>query len=257
MLKSSTGDVHILRLNDDGAMGTKVFDQKWPKGWTHAQFFTTGSQTYILAYQKSTGMVLISKMNADGTVGTAQYAYKWKTGWDTVRIAKAGRAYNHLFLMKSTTGDVHMHRMNFNGTIGKKLVDTKWKKGWTTARFFTTKSSISGSTKNYLFLLKKSTGAMAIFKMKKNTFAITTGLGSKVQSTKWSPEWTSATFIQHQNNTQLLLLKEGTGTMHWHEMNTNGTVGPMLKSAFWSPGWSNAEAYYAGGRAYLFLLKDD
>ena len=105
--------------------------------------------------------------------------------------------------------------------------------------------------------MKESTGEMHLHKFNQSPInSRVTSLGSMIQSKDWSSGWTSATFVSHGDNTQLLLLKESSGVMHWHEMNKSGTVGPMLSNQLWGPGWSNAEIYYANGNPYLFLLKD-
>jgi hypothetical protein len=80
-------------------------------------------------------------------------------------------------------------------------------------------------------------------------------LNQRLDAREWSDGWTQAKAFVAGGRTYLFLLKTGTGDVHVHRLNGNGTIGDEVKRYTWTPGWSTVSFYAAGGRSYLFLLK--
>lgn len=274
-----------------GAVGAFIKSYDWTSGWSTAEFYNTGGNTYLFLLKQSGGAVHIHKVNADGTVGTRVDERDWSDGWTQAQPFVVGNSL-FLFLLKKGNGNVHIHKINSDGKVGAEVERHDWTSGWSSAEFYQT----GGST--YLFLLKESDGTVHIHRMNTNgsvgtqvaTYNWSDGwtqvqpfkvgaslylfllkksnglvhihklngdgtVGTKVGEYDWSAGWTTAEFYEIGGNTFLLLLKENGGTVHIHRMNNNGTVGSRIDERDWSDGWTQAKPYKVGVNPFLFLLK--
>jgi hypothetical protein len=204
-----------------GAVGSEVKRYDWTEGWTTAELYQSGGNTYLfLLKQRGTGSdgknVHIHRMNSNGSVGSRIANYKWTEGWTTAELYQSG-GNTYLFLLKQRgTGsdgkNVHIHKMNANGSVGSRIANYKWTEGWTTAELYQS----GGNT--YLFLLKQEgTGSdgenVHIHKMNANG-----SVGSRIANYKWTEGWTQAQPFKVGNQLFLFLLKKGNGHVHIHQI---------------------------------------
>ena len=50
-------------------------------------------------------------------------------------------------------------------------------------------------------------------------------------------------------------MKSSNGSVHIHQMNSDGTVGTQIGDYDWSSGWTNATFYQSGPKTYLIIWK--
>jgi hypothetical protein len=180
LLAKADGMVEIYRLAADGKLSTRVYRGNWTSGWSNAEFFETGSNTYLLV-QKTRGFASddnnfhVYRMKSNGTVGAKKDQRRWSEGWTTLRFYTVGSKH-YLFMLKSGTGDVQIRRMNASGTIGSRLWSGKWTDGWTSAAFFVE----AGTT--YLVIYKSGTGRLQMHEMNSNGT-----VGERVDEHAWTP----------------------------------------------------------------------
>ena len=263
LLKKSNGVVHVHKMNSDGSVGSKVEDHNWSSGWTKVRFYEAGGDTFLFLLKEGDGTVHIHRMNSDGSVGSKVEDHNWSSGWTSAEFYTIGNAVaktskTFLFLLKmsgngSDGHNVHIQEVNSDGTIGSRVENHDWSEGWTKVRFYRC------GTKLFLFLLKKGTGAMHIHEINNDG-----KVGAQVSSDDWSSGWTVASFLTIASTkaigsyeSYLLLIKESDGTMHFHQMNSNGSVGDSILEDEWSEGWTHASFYEANGKPYLFISKED
>ncbi len=118
-------NVHMHRMNSNGAVGARIADYKWSEGWTKAEPFTVGAQNYLFLLKKGNGIVHVHKLIevswneeygygrinaakavleakseiAVGSIGCQTSHYNWTKDWSTVELYKAG-GNTCLFLLK-------------------------------------------------------------------------------------------------------------------------------------------------------------
>lgn len=126
-----------------------------------------------------------------------------------------------------------------------------WRNGWNSDIY-----NINGMS--YLFLLKESTGLVHIHKIKKDG-----SIGSRLFKYNWSKGWSNINFYTINNQTYLFLMKAGSekgytsGLVHINKMNSDGSVGKMIKEYDWRAGWRNIEFFSLKNKTYLLLNKRD
>jgi hypothetical protein len=141
------------------------------------------------------------------------------------------------------------------GTVGSRTDTYDWTSGWTQAKPFEVGSE------RFLFLLKEETGDVHIHRLEvldvndPRPIQGHSTVGEKVADYRWSSGWSSVEFYEENLRTFLILLKESTGAVHIHRMNSDGTVGDRTATRAWSRGWTQAKPFEVGSRQYLFLLK--
>jgi len=213
LLKEGNGDVHIHEVNNNGSIGTKVYDNNasWSSGWTSVTFYQILGKTYLMLLKNGDGDCHIHRMNSNGTVGFKIYDNhaSWSSGWTTVQAYTSG-AKHFIMLLKEgglfADADVHIHQLNLDGTlISNKVVNKKWSKGWTSTDVF------SVGTQRYLFIIKEGTGQARIHMLRADG-----SVGTRVGDYEWSSGWTSATSFQAADGRLFrVLLKEDTGLVHF------------------------------------------
>ncbi len=207
-------NVHIHRMNNDGTVGDRIATHKWSRGWTSVEFFRVGAQSFLFLLKErglsnSGKNVHIHRMNNDGTVGDRIATYKWSEGWTTGKIYKVGVKV-YLFLLKEngvsdSNKNVHIHRMNNNGTVGSRVCDYKWTEGWTVVEPFT------AFGRNFLFLLKTSTGDVHLHRINNNG-----SVGEMLSDKRWTKGWSLSEFYRLGTASYLFLLKSSSGDVHIH-----------------------------------------
>ena len=80
-------------------------------------------------------------------------------------------------------------------------------------------------------------------------------IGPYISNYNWTAGWDNVLTYQQQATTFLFLLKSGTGDVHIHRMNSNGSVGQKVFDKKWSSGWTTATIFKRGTQQFLFLLK--
>ncbi|MCA9951400.1 MAG: hypothetical protein KDE48_17240 [Anaerolineales bacterium] len=195
-------NVHIHKMNADGTVGASIAAYKWSAGWTTAKFYAVNGTTYLFLYKESNGTVHIHSINNDGSVIYPKIAaYNWSQGWTTVRLYEVGNS-TYLFLLKKIgTGqdgkNVHIHKMNLDGSIGDQVAAYQWSEGWTTAEFYTV------NDKNFLLLLKQSTGLMHAHEISDQGT-----VGKRLRKETWLKGWTAARFYEINDANYLFLLNQ-------------------------------------------------
>jgi len=235
----------VKTVSQSGAIGQQLKTYGWTGGWSSAEFYRVGGNTYLFLLKKDNGAVHIQRMNSDGTVGPRVQTSDWTSNWTVVRPFKVGTR-SFLFLLKTSDGSVHIQKLESDGTVGSRVATYDWSSGWTTAEFYT----VDGNT--YLFLLKKNGGAVHIHRMNSDGT-----VGPRVQTSDWSSNWTVVRPFYVGESAYLFLLKTADGTVHIQKLNSDGTVGARAATYDWSSGWTMAEFYSVGGKTCLLLLKEN
>lgn len=163
LLLSTTDDsMSIYQMNADGKLGRGIRETTWSTGWTSAEFYTIGAQTYLFLYKSEAGQIHIDKVNTDGTIGDRVMTLKaWYTGFTTVRLFTIG-GNTYLFMLNADDRTMYTFRMDPDGTMGDWVAWGTLSAGWTEAEFFT----VAGAT--YLLLLDSTGYYMEIRKVNAN-----------------------------------------------------------------------------------------
>ena len=189
------------------------------------------------------GNVHMHAMRSDGTIGDYLDLFEWSNGWTTAEFYQVG-SRRYLLLLKAGDGAVHIHAIENTGELGNRIATYDWSSGWTAAQFF------SYGSQTYLLLLKPEQRAGPHPPHERRW------VGGSARSDGGLVRWVSSVEdLRIGLDNYLLLLKAGTGDVHLHRMNSNGTVGPRVYDGKWSSGWTTAEFFSAGGNSYLFLVR--
>ena len=114
-------NVHINLVNRNGTIGNLVSDYKWSEGWTEAEFFKRGNQTFLMllkekGFTSKEKNAHINLVNSNGTIGALQASYKWSEGWSKANIFNEGsKSYLLMVKEKGFTGkgkNVHVNLIN-------------------------------------------------------------------------------------------------------------------------------------------------
>jgi len=204
-------NVHINLMNNDGTVGPKLRSYKWSFGWSDAEFYKKGGQTYLMLLKKkgytSAGKnVHINKVNSNGSIGAVIDKYRISEGWTDADFYYADQQ-TFLFLIKSkgftSKGkNVHINQMNNDGKIGKLRWSYRWGQGWTDASFY------SSGSKKFLFLLKEKGYSDREKNAHVNQINSNGSIGRLEASYTWSQNWSQSHFWRKNNDTFLFLLKE-------------------------------------------------
>ena len=189
-----------------GSVGQHIASYDWSSGWTSAEFYVAGGNTYLFLLKKEGGIVHIHRMNGDGTVGARIATHDWSDNWTVVRPFTVGTS-PFLFLLKTSDGTVHIHKLNSDGTVGSQVATYDWSSGWTSAEFYVA----AGNT--CLFLLKESNGIVHVHRI--NTDG---SVGTQIDERDWTDGWTSVRVFSVGASRFLFLLKRGDGTVHIHKI---------------------------------------
>ncbi|MEZ4943197.1 MAG: serine hydrolase domain-containing protein [Saprospiraceae bacterium] len=87
-----------------GIIGSLVAGYKWGEGWSQAEFFKRGEQTYLMllkekGFTSKGNNVHINKVNSNGTIGDLVANYKWGEGWSQAQFFNRGEQ-TYLMLLK-------------------------------------------------------------------------------------------------------------------------------------------------------------
>ncbi len=208
LLKESTGEVHIHRMNPDGTIGPEIERRHWSGGWTTVEFFDVGDVTYLFLLKESTGEVHIHRMNPDGTIGPEIERRHWSGGWTTAQFYYIDDQ-PHLLLLKESTGDVHVHRMAADGDVGPEIQRQVWEPGWAQARF-------SGTQRLPVFFTANPDGRIdgePKTLVRFRAVAADGTIGDVIRSHDWTAGWTNLEPFTTGLGTFLFGLKTSTGTM--------------------------------------------
>lgn len=247
-------DVDSIMHYSSDANGKPIRYNLPGSGYTSACYYRAGERGFLLTMRAAGGYVRVNEITEGPRIGALTDSRKWTPGWTTVETFEVpyqgGTAGPFLFLLKKSTGLVHIHRLLGDGTIGARTFRDEWSTGWTTASFYT----IAGAT--YLFLLKGGQGTVHIHQMNYDGT-----VGALVETQAWTPGWTLALPYAAPGGAPgagaafLFLLKEESGTVHCHALNTDGSIGVPVDTRDWSAGWTSGFGYWGGGDSRLLLMK--
>ncbi len=255
-------NVHIHRVQFNGAVGMRVDSRKWTGGWSTVEFFTVNNKTYLFLLKKEGAgadnhNIHTHEMNDDGKVGDRLQSVTTLEGFTTAKIYNVD-GKDFLFLLSESDGTVHIHEFENNGFINfdSKIATHNWSSGWDTVQFFRT----GGNT--YLFLMKSSGFSSSSRNVHIHRMNSDGTVGERVIDYAWTQGWTNATFYTIGGDTYLKILSEqstgGSGhNLHTHKMNDDGTVGNRISEYKWASGWKNLDAVIKptiGGENGLFLV---
>jgi hypothetical protein len=209
----SDGDnVHIHRMNADGAVGERVDSHQWTEGWTQAIPFVVNGASFLFllkasGYASDGNNVHITKLSGTG-VGEVVWRDRWTEGWTTGAFYVVD-GVTYLLILKrfgvARNGDnAHFYRMLGNGAVDiQHRVDTRlWTEGWTQARPFAV-----AERKFMLFLKEQGLGDDGTNARVYELTGQGGRLGERVYAATWSEGWTTCEFFEQAGATRLLLLK--------------------------------------------------
>lgn len=101
-----------------GMINNPVEWGSWDAGWTLMEYYTIGTQTYLLMYSRTSGSVLYFTVNANGKMGSWIWGQNWGAGWDIVRIYKPfGSNLPYLFRYSKASGAAQIWGMKNDGLV--------------------------------------------------------------------------------------------------------------------------------------------
>ncbi len=142
---ASGKNAHIHPFNSNGTIAQRIYERKWSEGWTNAEFFQVGGQTYFFQLKQrgfgdSGNNARIRRVNTDGTLGRTVQAYRWDEGWSNVRFFEIGGITYSAFLRTRGTDrsgkNCYLHRMTSTGRLGAVRGSFYIESGWTTMEFY-------------------------------------------------------------------------------------------------------------------------
>ncbi len=249
-------NVHIHEITAGGAVGARAASYDWTAGWTEAEFYDAGGNTYLYL-MKSNGSgadgnnVHVHQMNNNGSVGARVDSHNWSSGWTDALPYRAG-GNSFLFLHKLRYGIVHMHSINGDGTVGGELTGPP------------TLEALGGNVINSSATLTAGDIGAANSALWGNVHINAMNgngtVGGKVDVRAWTKGWSVVRPFESGGAPFLFLLKtNGSGgdgnNVHIHQLDADGRVGAQVSSDSWTSGWTSGEFVQIGGSTYLFILK--
>ena len=216
MGQTSNGtNVHINTINSNGTISSSYYNYDWSSGWTKAEFYKVGNNTYLYLYKQSNGQIHIHQMNSNGTVGSrVQTIASWLPNFTTVNFFyQNGSTY--LFTQRYSDAHMYVFKMNSNGSRGTQIDFKDWSSLYTSSGVYGI-----GTNTNYLFMLKENNGLNYVTKLNSNGT-----IGADVQSRSWSSGYSLVHFFKfptthsnefHQN--YMLMLKSSNGLLRIHRV---------------------------------------
>lgn len=161
-----------------------------------------------------------------------------------------------------TNENAHVRAIGSDGRIGAVKHRYLWSSGWTVVRPYQIEDQ------DFLMLLKNTTGLVHLHK------PLTNGaVGRKIgyddfgdPQTKFKlttlEDWfnggfTIVEFYRVGTKPFVFLMRTEDGLVKVREMDSDGTLGKLVRQYNWSSGYSDAKVYSVGGRTYIFLLKTE
>jgi len=140
-------------------------------------------------------------------------------------------------------GNAHIYQLSHDGQIEKTIHQYNWSNGWSIATHF------SMDARNFLILLKKSTGTMHLHSIDFNGI-----IGNQLEARDWSSGWSSAITYTILLSSYLLLYKKNTGELHINSIDLDGSIGAKTIDTMIESGWSTIRHYTIGFDNFLLLL---
>jgi hypothetical protein len=131
----SGGVNYILHYNPaDGQFRTYAYSQglgivetpvewgTWSSGWSTIEFYTIGSQTYALFYNRTSGAASFYTMSANGKLGSWIESQNWYSEWDIAHVYKvANTEKRYMLLYSKSTSRINTWGMKANGALDLSL----------------------------------------------------------------------------------------------------------------------------------------
>lgn len=86
LLKTTSGLVHLHKMNTDGTVGQRIKNYDWSSGWSTAEFYEVEGTTYLMLLKKSNGRIHLHKMKTNGEVGELVRDYNWSSNWTSTNF---------------------------------------------------------------------------------------------------------------------------------------------------------------------------
>lgn len=155
-LAPSGHDLHVLRMNEDGRVGTRVDMQSVGEGFSQVKPFVVGGRPYVFMLKADTGFAKVRRLSPEGKLGEVVAQYGWEPGWTIAEPFCIGGATYLLVIASDECGE-HGHRarvfvMNDDGSVGAMVDAHRFDPGITHGKPF------EAGGKRYLFLLKAESG---------------------------------------------------------------------------------------------------
>ena len=224
LLKESTGEIQVREVekrNEDekkegGEIAGSIQRSTWSTAWTHAEFYVSRTDTFLLLSKQTTGDVHVHEINRSGKVGTRITTTNWGSGWTIVKFFNVNGSL-FWFLLNEQTGKMQIRSAENDSNLDSVIHQAQWSSDWTSASFYRS----AGNT--YLLLLKKSTGRVHIHLINSDG-----SVGERIQRYDWSAGWSNVDVYRTDGDNYLSLLKTSDGTGHLHKMNEDGSVGERI-----------------------------
>lgn len=110
--KTSTGDIAIHKMNNDGSQGTKTYTGKFGTDWTNTLLF---ANKFLFMYKASNGFYQIRKIDEDATLGTVKSGQMEPGNWHFNFISMEGA--NYLIAINKLESKMQTFKIKSDGTF--------------------------------------------------------------------------------------------------------------------------------------------
>jgi hypothetical protein len=245
--KPGTGEVKIVRVDDDGTGVTTTWSGTWSLGWTHmVPFYQPASgHPHALLYKSSTGRATFVRLNLWGEGITNLKSHTWYGGWTQLVPFTVGNVA-YLVAYDSLHGYANIDRIKPTADGTTTLSSSVWGKGRTAIVPYTLGSS------QYLLLYKGGDGSVEVDRI--------TGSGddvglTEVWSGSWTGGWTDLVPITHDGARYLVGYKAASGQVKVWRLQANGQGVQLVSTLSWTKGWTAFSPFSLDGDGHLLLYK--
>lgn len=214
--KGGEGTARISKLSytkimSNEGIGTKVYEDKWSKGWTTTKFFVHNNIIYLLHYKKDTGLCRLNASTKGGDIGKKIYEKTWSKGYTNFAMTTNGINF-YILYQKGGEGTCVINAVNLkklevvarvgykSENLGTESYRKKWSTGWSNICFFNLDNEV------YMFLNKSKGGTARIEKLNYNGTP-----GTRVYDKKWTDGWSEIEIYYQNGKPYLFHQKASTG----------------------------------------------
>ncbi|TXD82095.1 hypothetical protein ESY86_15615 [Subsaximicrobium wynnwilliamsii] len=133
--KTSTGELAIHKVNDDGTKGAKTGIGSYGNDWSTAKIIITSRGNYLFYMKHHNGEYQIRQIKPNGSAGQVTSGRLDPGKWTPLY---ASISKNYLILIDKENSKIQTYFLNSDGTIGNRLYEKQLTKGFD-------KNSIKGS----------------------------------------------------------------------------------------------------------------
>jgi serine/threonine protein kinase len=217
----SSQKFYTYKINEDGSLGSLLYDASWSKGYNLFETFDLSGKTYIFHFKNG-------KVDTEGTaVGTARFS--------------------SITSVKDSNGN---EKLNYDLEFSETWESIN-KEAWTSFSAF--------SFNNNSYVIKNKSGGSGLYRILKlsltdSKIKLTTVTPEKVY---WDLGWDKLETFQLNNKVYLLQYNSSTGEVKISEFIKDSSNEILLDDPVWDGKWQsgfeNIEAFKLDGESYLSL----